>query len=98
VPTASVTVSEREFQSADAARQRQIRQLSDRLAVEPYIGDRIPKRLVPKPVRSFQNLFRLELSGGWMALYTVAGAPSEHLEVRILWIGNHKRYERLFGH
>lgn len=94
---AIVSVNESEFQAADSVRRRNIRRLADRLAVEPYIGDRIQQRRVPKPFRSLPNLFRLELSGGWRALYTVAGAWGERLEVRILWIGDHKRYDRLFG-
>ncbi len=96
--TAIVSVNEREFQAADSVRRRGIRRLADRLAVEPYFGDRIPRRRVPKPFQSLPNLFRTELSGGWRALYTVAGAQAEHLEVRILWIGDHKRYDRLFGY
>ena len=98
MPTVVVTVNEREFLGADLPRQKEIRRLAGRLQGEPYLGDRIQRRRVPKSFRSFPNLFRLALSGGWRALYTVGGAPTEHLEVRILWIGDHKRCERLFGY
>ena len=98
MPTVAVTVSEREFQGADLARQKEIRRLAGRLQAEPFLGDRIQRRRVPKSFHPLPNLFRLALSGGWRALYTVGGAPTERLEVRILWIGDHKRYERLFGY
>ena len=92
-----VVVDEREFRRAGIPQRRKLRELAHRLRVEPYFGDRIRVELVPRPMRNLPNLLRLELPDGWRALYTVISTRRGH-HVRILWIGDHKRYERLFGY
>jgi hypothetical protein len=72
--------------------------LARRLKSEPFLGDRIPRRLMPREFKGLPNLFRLELPDGWRALYTVASSPSEGTQVRILWIGSHSRFDRLLGY
>ena len=75
---------------------RKLRELARRLKSEPFLGDRIPRRLTPREFKGRPNLFRLELPDGWRALYTEASNPSEGTQVRILWIGSHSRCDRLF--
>jgi hypothetical protein len=53
---------------------------------------------MPREFKGLPNLFRLELPDGRRAPYTVASNPSEGTQVRILWIGSHPRYDRLFGY
>jgi hypothetical protein len=93
-----VVVDEGEFLKAGEMQRRQLRELARRLKSEPFLGDRIPQRLKPREFKGLPNLFRLELPDGWRALYTVASSPSEGTQVRILWIGSHSRYDRLFGY
>jgi hypothetical protein len=93
-----VVVDEREFRAAGEAQRRKLREFAARLRQRPFLGDRIPRRLVPRHFRDLPNLFRLELPGGWRALYTVATAPLAGTQVRVVWIGDHTRYDRLFGH
>lgn len=88
-----VVVDEREFRAAGPAQQQKLRAQARRLRGEPFLGDRVRKRL-----RSLPNLFRLELPEGWRALYTVASSPTRGAQVRIVWVGDHKRYDRLFGY
>ncbi len=64
----------------------------------PGSASRIPRERVPKRFRSLPNLFRLELPEGWRALYTVASSPMAGTQVRIVWVCDHKRYDRLFGY
>jgi hypothetical protein len=93
-----VVVDETEFLKAGDVQRRKLRELARRLRSEPFLGDRIPRRLVPREFRGLPNLFRFELPDGWRALYTVASNPSEGAQVRILRIGPHTRYDRLFGY
>ena len=95
---AAISVDEREFASAGRPQQRKLRELTTRLQADPFFGDRIQASRVPKEFRNLPNLFRLELPEGWRALYTVAGDFAVRVEIRIVWIGDHKRYDRLFGY
>jgi len=92
-----VVVDEREFRRAGGPQRRKLRELARRLREEPFLGDRIRRERVPRSLRHLPNLLRLELPDGWRALYTVFGTRHGD-SVRIHWIGDHKRYERLFGY
>ena len=92
-----VVVDEREFRLSGDSQRRKLREYAARLKKEPFLGDRIPRKLVPKRFHGLPNLFRLELPQGWRALYTVASSPAAGTQVRIVWIENHARYDRLFG-
>lgn len=96
--TVEVLVDEREFRAAGPAQQAKLRQHARRLREEPFLGDRIPLERVPNRFRSLPNLFRLELPEGWRGLYTVASSPMAGTQIRIVWVGDHKRYDRLFGY
>jgi len=98
MPVVDVLVDEEEFRGAGMAQRKKLREYARRLSHEPFLGDRIQRHTVPSRFLSLPSLFRLELPGGWRALYTVASRPTEGSQVRIVWIGDHKRYERLFGY
>lgn len=73
----------------------------DGLAQDVTVGDPIRKSLIPAVLKKkyeIDNLWRLELPGGWRALYTVASRPAGRPEVSILRILSHKDYDRLFGY
>ncbi len=91
-------MDEDEFRAAGEKQRKKLRGLAARLRREPFLGDRIRRTLVPPPFRNLPSLFRLELPEGWRALYTVASRPTLGNQIRIVWIGDHKRYERLFGY
>jgi len=91
-------VDEDEFRAAGEKQRKKLRELAARLRRQPFLGDRIRRSLIPRPFRNLPNLFRLELPEGWRALYTVASHPPLGSELRIVWIGDHKRYEKLFGY
>ena len=93
-----VVVDEREFRAACEAQRTKLQEFAAPLRQRTFLGDRIPKRLVPRPFQDLPNLFRLEFPGVWRALYTVATAPLAGTQVRALWIGDHTRYDRLFGY
>lgn len=93
-----VEVNSRDFDAAGAAQQRKLRAYAARLRVEGYLGERIPRTRFPPRFRGLENLFRLELPDGWRALYTVVSRRDQTRIVRILWIGDHQRYDRLFGY
>ena len=73
----------------------------DRLARDATVGDPIRKSLIPVVLgRKYEvdNLWRLELPGGWRALYTIASRPGGKPEISMLRILSHKDYDRLFGY
>jgi mRNA-degrading endonuclease RelE of RelBE toxin-antitoxin system len=73
----------------------------DRLAHDVTVGDPIRKSLIPTVLKrnyEIDNLWRLELPGGWRALYTIASRLAGKPEVSILRILPHKDYDRLFGY
>lgn len=91
-----VQVDEEEFARCGDAQKRKLRSVAKRLRDEPFLGDRIRRSQIPKKMRDLPNLFRIELPGAWRALYTVASYPGKGTVVRFIWIGDHKRYDRLF--
>ena len=91
-----VVVDEKEFRRAGRPQRRKLRELARRLRDEPFLGNRIRREQVPHALADLPNLLRLELPESWRALYTVISTARGH-HVRIVWIGDHKRYERLFG-
>jgi len=73
----------------------------DRLARDVMVGEHIRKSLIPTTLKrryEINNLWRLELPGGWRVLYTIASKPAENPKVSILRIVSHKDYDRLFGY
>ncbi len=93
-----VSIDRREFQSAGPEQRRKLREYARRLSHEPSLGERVRSRRIPRVFRDLPNLYRLELPDGWRALYSVVTHPSEGREVKIVWVGDHARYDRLFGY
>lgn len=74
---------------------------ADKLKTDVTHGDQIPSDRIPKRLtRTYDasNLWRLELPGGWRALYTIMTRPEEPTTVSILRIIDHGEYDRLFGY
>lgn len=74
---------------------------ADKLKEDVTHGDQIPRARIPKRLsRSYDatNLWRLELPGGWRALYTIMTRPEEATTVSILRILDHTEYDRLLGY
>ena len=51
---------------------RSIKQKREFIKANPFYGDNIPKKLIPKSYK-VQNLWRVELTGYWRMLYTIKG-------------------------
>ena len=73
--------------------------VKDILKENPQYGDPIAKDLIPKNFRKLgiQNLYRVELSNYWRALYTIEGTRVE-IFLFVLSIVDHKEYNKLFGY
>ena len=79
---------------------RAINKNKDLLKINPFYGDPLKKKLIPRQLMQkydIDNLWRIELPGYWRMLYSLTGN-----EVRIicfvLEICNHERYNKLFGY
>ena len=72
--------------------------IKERLEKDHFAGDRIRRELWPKQFRALGNLFRIELPAAHRGVYTVLTFPGQPREVRLVWLGNHKKYDRLFGY
>ncbi|MBR9678245.1 MAG: hypothetical protein GOU97_03075 [Nanoarchaeota archaeon] len=74
---------------------KSIKQKVELIKQNPFYGDNIPKRLIPKGY-SVNNLWRIELTHFWRMLYTIKG---DRIEVIcfILELINHKDYNKIFG-
>ncbi len=86
------------WEQAPPMQRRKMLEWGTRLAQEPFLGTQIQKARFPKWVGEVTNLWRLPLPEGWRVLYTVEGLGESVTRVVILWIGNHKAYDRLFGY
>src|SRR3989338_2089573 len=75
---------------------KSIKQKIDLIKANPFYGDNIPKKLIPKEY-NVQNLWRIELSNFWRMLYTIKGDQVEII-CFILDIVDHKDYNRKFGY
>lgn len=68
------------------------------LLSDPFWGDRSRKNLWPKRFRALPNLFRFELPESHRGVYSVLTYPGQEREIRIVWLGSHEQYDRLFGY
>lgn len=75
---------------------KSIRQKIEFIKVNPFYGDNIPKKLIPKEY-NVQNLWRVELSNFQRMLYTIHGDQIE-IVCFILDIIDHDKYNRKFGY
>lgn len=75
---------------------KSIKQKRNFIKENPFYGDSIPKKLIPKDY-NVQNLWRVELSNFWRMLYTIKGDQIEVI-CFILEILDHPNYNKLFGY
>lgn len=88
-----------EWASVPELQREAIKRYAPKLKAEPSrVGERIQRERIPKRFRHFPNLYRLALPDGWRALYTIRVRKDVPPGVRIVFVGDHKRYDRLFGY
>jgi hypothetical protein len=79
-------------------RQALLLKVKPALLADPFWGDRIARDRWPKRFQDLPNLFRFELPSAHRGVYSVMTHPGLIREIRIVWLGDHKRYDRLFGY
>ena len=75
---------------------RSIKQKKDFIKANPFYGDNILKKLIPKEYK-VQNLWRVELTNFWRMLYTIRGDQIE-IVCFVLDIMDHNTYNKKFGY
>ncbi len=93
-----ILVDEDAWERAGEPQRKKLRWHAERLQETPFRGERIQRTLIPERFSHLPNLFRLELPGAWRALYTVATSPTRGQRIRVVWVGDHTAYDRLFGY
>lgn len=76
---------------------KSINQKKELIRANPFYGDNIEKKKIPKLDYDVQNLWRVELTGYWRMLYTIKGDEVQII-CFILDILDHKKYNKLFGY
>ncbi len=75
---------------------KSIKQKSEFIKSNPFYGDNISKKLIPKEY-DVQNLWRVELTNFWRMLYTIKGDQIE-IVCFILDVLDHDKYNKKFGY
>lgn len=86
----------RDEHSTDAQLLRSIQQKTEFLKTDPFYGDNVPKKLIPKQY-GVQNLWRVELAQFWRMLYTIQGKDNE-ITCFVIEILDHETYNKRFGY
>jgi len=89
-------IKERKENTKEMQLLRSIKQKIEFIRVNPFYGDNIHKRNIPKEY-NVQNLWRVELSQYWRMLYTIKGDQIEII-CFILGIINHHEYDKKLGY
>lgn len=79
---------------------RSIQRVGELLKNNPFAGDQVPKRLIPRKYilkYDVDNLWRIELADRWRLVYTITGDKVEIIAF-VLDIFNHKEYDKVFGY
>jgi Txe/YoeB family toxin of Txe-Axe toxin-antitoxin module len=76
---------------------RSIDQKRDLIKANPFYGDNIEKKKIPKMHYDVQNLWRVELTGYWRMLYTIKGDEVQII-CFVLDILTHNDYDKKFGY
>lgn len=79
---------------------RSINRVKNLLKLNPFAGDQIPKRQIPKTYLDkydVDNLWRIELANRWRLVYTITGNQIEIINF-IIDIFDHKKYDKIFGY
>lgn len=74
-----------------------IQQKKELIKLNPFYGDNIEKKKIPKIYYDVQNLWRVELTGYWRMLYTIKGNEIQII-CFVLDILDHKKYDKRFGY
>ncbi len=85
----------------DATQDEKLLWLAERLKADVTYRDQVPRDRIPGKIErdyGCTNLWRLQLPGGWRALYTILTRANEPTTVSILRILDHGAYDRLFGY
>ncbi len=69
----------------------------NQLKKNPFAGDNVQKKKIPKELKQLPNLFRMELSQFWRLLYYVAGDEVKVIAV-VFEICDHPTYNKIFGY
>lgn len=78
----------------------QLNRVFDLLAMDPFCGIQIPKRLFPGAYcikYGIDNLWKYNFHKNWRLMYSVAGDGTRLVTVVLEWLP-HKEYERRFGY
>ncbi|MDP2908640.1 MAG: hypothetical protein Q8N77_02425 [Nanoarchaeota archaeon] len=79
---------------------KSIKQKTGFVKANPFYGDNIPKKLIPKEYiikYDIKNLWRVELTHFWRMLYTIKGDQVE-IVCFVLDIIDHDKYNKKFGY
>jgi hypothetical protein len=79
---------------------RSILRAKELLKENPFAGNQIPKRQIPKKYivnYDADNAWRIELADRWRLIYTITGNQVEIITF-IMEIFNHKEYDKVFGY
>ena len=79
---------------------RSINRIVDLLKKNPFAGQQVPKRQIPKKyINKYdaENIWRIELANRWRLIYTIKGEGIEIINF-IVDIFNHKEYDKVFGY
>ncbi len=79
---------------------RSIKRVKELLKANPFAGDNIEKKKIPKKwVRDLDitNLWRIELSNYWRMLYTIRSNEVEVINF-VLHIVDHDEYNKILGY
>jgi len=77
-----------------------INRVIDLLKIDPFKGQPLNKKLIPKKFqkKEIKKLYRVELSNFWRLLYTIESGKEIEINIFILEILNHKKYNKLLGY
>jgi hypothetical protein len=70
----------------------------DMIAMDPFCGIQVPKRLIPKVYITkygIENLWKYNFSKNWRLMYSVASDGTQVVTLVLEWL-SHKEYERRF--
>ena len=79
---------------------RSILRVKDLLKENPFAGDQVEKRRIPKEyVQKYdvENVWRIELANRWRLVYSITGSQVEIITF-VMDIFDHKDYDKVFGY
>lgn len=79
---------------------RSINRVKNLLKLNPFAGDQVPKKQIPKKYPdkyNADNVWRIELANRWRLIYTITGNQIEIINF-IIDIFDHKKYDKVFGY